>query len=222
MKRKFLIITGMVGSGKTRLVRYLVNNCSRVIILDPMCEYTRHGRVYTDARSVVQFFAQAKDHEDFCIVCQGFSDDDKKYLFELVWTIGNVLFVMEESQYYLETKGLESNEYLANIVRRGRHRSINIIAVSQRVPDFHPDVRAQCTSFVTFKQMEAVDLKYLEKRDINPEKVLSLTPFTTPEKLPTIDIHYCLSGETIDESKKFLENKENLFDDERFFDDFFL
>lgn len=189
----------MTGSGKSRLTKKLLQLCKRSFIIDVKGEYS--GSIFYTVTDVIDYIKYLNENESFRIVCRQFSSEQLKYLFEVIYVVGNCTLCLEEAQNYLYD--LDEYFYLDECIRRGREHRINIICVSQRVPDFHPDVRSQCNSFVTFKQMETVDLHHLNGRNFDVEKV------------PLLKMHD--NHETAIEGVHFLCEGEKLSDVEQWF-----
>jgi hypothetical protein len=183
-KRTIIVVTGKTGYGKTYLTRKLLKKHRRVIILDPNFEYT--GTIVSSFYEFAEYMKS--EPEKFCIVCRFEGDNDEEYLFRAVWEIGNCLLVIEEFADFVDE--MEKGYPLHKLIRRGRHKAISILGVSQRVPDFPPVFRSQCDTIITFCQTEPIDLQRLESNGFDPEKV---------SKLPYYQ--YELKGKAIDSGK---------------------
>ncbi len=170
--RHVILISGQTGSGKTFLARKIRNKAKRVITLDPLMEYD--GIIFYTFDQFADYVKQGGTDEgrEFSLTCRFTNDIDIYSLFKLCWIIPNHLLVVEEADVYLDD--IDNFKGFEDLIRRGRHQNISLLCNCQRVVDVHPKFRAQVTSFVSFQQVEPIDLKRLETWGIREDEVQAL------------------------------------------------
>jgi hypothetical protein len=172
-QRKVFVILGKTGSGKSTLARSILDKFSRIITLDPLGEY--EGNIITSWRVLVDTLEPLYDNwgnEHFNISCRFTTDEDVEYLFRLMWELHDVLFVVEETEIYLDPR--KPNKAFSRLINYGRHRHISLLCVARRVPELSVQLRSQATSIITFRQSEPRDLQLLELYGFNQEAVKTL------------------------------------------------
>lgn len=172
--RKVILIIGKTGCGKSTLCRKLRKRARRIVTLDPLDEYD--GVIFYDYQS---FLAYAKEHYStsghFSFTCRFDYDLDNNFVFKTVWEMRNVLLTVEETEEYLDPRSLNAD--FLHLVKRGRHRDISLLCVTQRVPDISIKYRSQVTTLITFRQSEPNDLELLERYGFDKERVKNLPDF---------------------------------------------
>lgn len=96
-------------------------------------------------------------------------------LINFAWKLGNCLLVLDEVDLYGK-----NNSAIEFIYRYGRHRNIEIVAVSRRFYDLPVIIRALTDYFFIFRITEKRDLEYLSRYIDNSrlEKIRSLPKYT--------------------------------------------
>jgi len=160
-----LIVTvmGMKGSGKTTLVRELVAERRKVLIIDTACDYSpkRDGvTVFHEWEAGLRALAETPKLSRYRYALRGLPDECLDYL-RVAFELPGVLVVLEEAPYYCSPAKLPAE--VARLVLQGRHRSIDQVYVTQRPSLVHRNVTAQSDILVSFAQHEPRDLKYLEQ-----------------------------------------------------------
>lgn len=82
--------------------------------------------------------------------------DEYDLIFKTAWDLGNLTILLEESDRFDET--IPS---FLEIIVRGRHKGVSIIAVAPHPYNFPKDLRRQLTDIISFRQTEESDLDYL-------------------------------------------------------------
>ena len=188
-ERKVIIITGKSGTGKTKLSREIIKLFRRKIILDILDEYT-DGIVFYSMKDFVNNVSVID--ENINIILRSFREKDINDVCEWCLIAGNVLLTIEEFENYVSR--YDSFPKLDEIIRRGRHNDVSLLAVSQRVPDFPPLFRSQITSFFSFFQDEPIDIKHLLSRGFILEDIEELER-CEGLNLPIENKHYLCQGE---------------------------
>jgi len=96
-------------------------------------------------------------------------------LIKFAWGRGNCLLVLDEVDLYGK-----NNSAIEFIYRYGRHKNIEIVAVSRRFYDLPVIIRALTDYFFIFRITEKRDLEYLSRYIDNSrlEKIKSLPKYT--------------------------------------------
>lgn len=189
------MIVGQAGTGKTRISREISSRFSRVLILDPLGEYS--GTVMETMAEVFEFFQEHGNLERFTVCLRNSDESDADFFFRLAWSLQNLLVVVEESNIYMDPRRRFPS--FLQLVSRGRHRMIHLLCVSQRVPEVLISFRAQKTSLITFFQEEPSDLDHLEEWGFEPDSIRGLTAFDGRFSQAVQGQHYLLIGESLDE-----------------------
>lgn len=183
-------IFGMRGSGKSYLAAQIAQKFPRQIILDPMSEYS--GDAYADdIPSLIRLFQQVleKKMQSFKIVFRPSphvraADELIDNIFRLVFELGNCTLILEEAQLFSTPHKLP--HYLKNILMIGRHRKINVIAITQRPAQLNKAILAQsahifCGQLHERNDIDCVsDFLHVEKRilqKLGRRKFVYFSPF---------------------------------------------
>jgi len=196
-KRKFLIVSGRSGSGKTRFLQsILLPRFSRLFVVDPMEEY--EGDAIFSSFEMFNDYMQDLDTlpDSFLYVCRFNDPEDVFAIMEYAPLQGNVCLCIDEFNIYIndETGGFE-NEHVQNIVRRGRHSRVSLVFSTQLLPDIPPAIRAHTTTVVTFAQSEPYVLRHLALFQFDPLEVQRLVNWDTQERTPNEEEHFLQKGE---------------------------
>lgn len=178
MQNVIMFVTGRKGSGKTTfaaaMARSLYLDGHRVIILDPMNGFDLPGSPRVSA--VADLPTDRIVGRSF-LAMPGTDGRLPAAVFLYAYTCGNLTLVVDEVDLYLPHGGPDDN--LLNIIRYGRHRGLNLIAISQRPANVVRDLTAQSDYIVMFQTSEPRDLDYLAGRigKDNADKVAALPQF---------------------------------------------
>jgi len=143
-----IFIYGMRGSGKTKLLEYLLRQYDlrgiRFLLFDTMHNHkweTKHGKIIRPP-----FGLKNKLFEHACIH---------------TWKQGNMVFAIEEIDQYCNPRYIPP--FLDSLIQLGRNRNISIIATSRRVAEVHSTIVANCDHHFIFKAFLPRDLEYYQK-----------------------------------------------------------
>lgn len=151
-------VFGHKGSGKSTLVKELVEEHDRVIIFDTMGEY--EGAI-EDFSEAVRELGRVQDARRFRVAIRLPEDYDALEAMEVAYDVTDCLVVFEEVSFYCSPSSMPT--ILKKFVRYGRHRQISQIYVSRRPAEINRDLTAQSDLIVSFRQHEPNDVDYLRK-----------------------------------------------------------
>ncbi len=159
MQRDVVLICGQTGSGKSTYARSVVAGLARAIILDAgFREFEAvHLDSLDDLLSSVESRRGLDDLEAPFRVSYTPLTDEYNLCFRLASAVGNVTLVLEEADRFAE-RDLPAYE---EIIARGRHRGVSILAIAPHPYNFPKNLRRQLTRVVSFRQVEESDLDYL-------------------------------------------------------------
>jgi DNA helicase HerA-like ATPase len=157
-------ILGPKGCGKSHLVREIVREQRRVVILDYVGEYGADVGAtaswgFDDSLAALE---RASRMKEFRLSLRDVYDRDRLDLLGVLFELEKFLLVVEEAST-LCTPGTIPKP-LERIVAIGRHRSISQIYVAQRPSMIHRLVTSQSDFVVAFQQTEPIDVAYLTAR----------------------------------------------------------
>lgn len=165
MQTETILIVGKKGTGKTSWAREFIKDKSRVIVAEAGFDefgvtYTTEFPAYIDQlrRGFFRVSYTPRSYE-WAALLQSAIDSGA--------ADGPLWLVLEEADRIPRTL-LEYEE----VMIRGRHYGINLIAMTTRAANLPPDYRSQATRVIAFRQHEPRDIDYL--RDIIGDKALDL------------------------------------------------
>lgn len=186
VQREVVLIFGKTGSGKSTLARDIIDRFDRVIIFDTRQEYG--GIVLESFAEFIDFFRM--DPPEFRVSCRFSSPVSFTYAAKAAFEIGDCLVVLEEADNYLKASSVsDPDDPVVQLVTRGRHAEISILAITQRPHLVAITLRGMATTVYTFggSLMEPRDLAYLAQWGFDPEAVSALPRF---EYLTVKDANY--------------------------------
>lgn len=167
MRNLNLAIIGQIGAGKTQMVKRLLGRASRVVVLDPLCDY-EEGTVIESFEEAARFWVQHRRDKKFTLIFRGragvsFSDDANaltpfRYLLRLIAHSQRVdklpplALILEESTFYAERNN-PWNEVKA-IYLYGRRWKINTISVAQSDVDISTQVRRNSQAIIALRNVK--------------------------------------------------------------------
>ena len=163
MKREneIIVILGKKGSGKTSLAMNLIRDKRRLVIFDFNREYEGFYVVQTPEQLIEVFRLNFDADFKVCYRPDPLRDIDDHFLYlsGAVFSMHNVTFLCEEVD--LVSSAGDMPDGLKKIINYGRHRGINLIALSRRAHKVPRDLTANADRIISFAQFEPRDIRYL-------------------------------------------------------------
>lgn len=163
------MILGMKGQGKTTLAQQMSADSHRLFCLDPLSEY-RDGLIFESVRALRHFFRTTRPQ--FRCIFRFDTEEEEEEAFALVWEIGRCLLLVEEADLLAPPVG--GSRMFRKLVKYGRHRSINLLAISRRPAEISRLFSSQTDEIISFREEEENDLLWLSKRGFEPEALKAL------------------------------------------------
>lgn len=196
LKKENVIISimGRKGSGKSTLVREIVNSGDfpRVFVLDTNGEYgVEDGfQVFHNVGAGARAMVRVRNKPEFRLSLRDKDTGRLIRLLEVAFEIPDTLVIIEETHFYASPSFLP--EELSSLVRLGRHRAISQIYVSQRPSGLNRNLTSQSDFIVTFRQTEPRDILWLAQvagggaEDVRtlPDYKVRVWTMGDPEKMP--------------------------------------
>jgi hypothetical protein len=158
METSVQLVFGIRGTGKSYFVKhYVIPKHKRRIIYDTQGEYN-DGIIFEDFAKLKEFWARCAE-KDFKLIYRPIRHDHFLELCDLVYLCGNMAFIVEELDL---TAGTYDNDIeFLSLIKRGRHRNVEIIGVSQRPFGINRNITSQAKEIYSFCQKEPRDIDYL-------------------------------------------------------------
>jgi DNA helicase HerA-like ATPase len=156
--RKIIIVVGKTGYGKS----YLVENeilplLDRVVIFDLQGEYDMPGFIYiTDLDSLQSYLIENVDTPGIKINCRFTEMYEYETAFEMCYYAENITVVIEEISNFANPSYMTPR--LEEITRFGRHKSISIVGVTQRIGDVGPLLLNNADLLIVFNLTDRNDI----------------------------------------------------------------
>lgn len=157
-EKKIILIFGKRGSGKSYLANKLIENEQKLLIFDTLSEYTK-GVVFEDYDKFAEFWKRVYIHPYRLIYRPLKPDLEIERIAELVFTIGDICFLVEEIDCYCTA--YQIGESFAHVIQRGRHKNITLIGVTQRPYGINRLLTSQAKEIYIFNTNEPRDREYL-------------------------------------------------------------
>lgn len=187
---KVILIYGKRGSGKSTLAKRIISHFKRVIVFDPLSEYAGDTIVNS-----LELFAETvtplSDSDAFTIVCRFVHESLEEttlaydYAARIVWDIGDILLVLEETEMFLDSFNKDS--FINYLISFGRHRNVSLVGIGRRPAEIAVKLRSQFTSVFSFTQSEPRDLYYFEQLGFDTAELSTLEQFEFSEIGETLE-----------------------------------
>jgi len=178
MDNEMIFVSGQRGSGKSYWIRHKTTELSRFLLFDTLSEYQGCAPSFDDLTELIEHCQKAGD--GFLEALFDDPSEDPKETFplfcEIGQEIGNLYVIVEEIDIFATPYDVP--EELNRLIKYGRHRGVNLIAVSRRPAEVSRLITSQATRFIIFRQFEPRDISYF--RSI-------IGPYA--DALPSLGIH---------------------------------
>ena len=167
MQNEIIVILGKKGSGKTVMARHMVSKKRRLIVYDPMRQFSACGVVLGRFEDILSYVSKNRRGQ-FRAVYQpeiplDAKDDRVRAEFiricDLVNRLVNVFFLVDEIDNCLPPRDRE-NGFFKNMIQRGRHLAVSLVATTIRYTDTQRNLTAQADTIICFHTHEPSDVKY--------------------------------------------------------------
>lgn len=172
------VVLGKKGSGKSTLVGEIIQDEPRVWVIDSLAEYGKERglEVCSEWEECVSAIEDSPSRSKFQISIRLLHEDDNLDMIDLCYDAAgdinarghNSLLVIEETSLYVAPTTLPDE--IAQLIRYGRHRQLDLVFVSRRSAELHRDLTANADVLVTFRTTEPRDLQYLSAY-FTPEEI---------------------------------------------------
>ncbi len=160
MKNEVILITGQRGQGKTTYLKDQIGLCNRVVIFDLLGEFTDYDTAY-NLREFFEMLSEDKEENFFVLNFYDpkTSEENFHVVCEAINRLQDIMFVVDEIDYFCSTHN--TPKQFDEIVKRGRHQSLQLMVATRRPHEIPPIIRSQVSQLITFRQIEPRDLEYL-------------------------------------------------------------
>ena len=129
-----------------------------ILMFDTFSDYTE-GVVFEAYEKFAEFWRLIYQHPYRLIYRPLKPDEEIEKIAELVFTIGDICFVVEEIDCYCTA--YQIGESFAHVIQRGRHKNITLIGITQRPYGIHRLLTSQAKEIYVFNTNEPRDRDYL-------------------------------------------------------------
>jgi len=167
MVNEIVVVLGKKGSGKTFMARSLVKDKRRLVVYDPMRQFSSCGVVLGHFEDILSYISINR-RGPFRAVYQpeiplDAKDDVVRFEFiricDLVNRLVDVYFLVDEIDNCLPPRDRE-NGFFKNMIQRGRHAAVSLVATTIRYTDTQRGLTAQADKIICFHTHEPSDVKY--------------------------------------------------------------
>lgn len=179
-----LAVFGRRGSGKSTFVKSRYLDARRLVIFDPMGEYGREIAGVASFETVAALLRHVAPRWQrgfkVAFAPSGGYPDALHRLSQALWQAQapyetgedrqKLTLIVEEANLGFPSHALPlGQDGFRRLVLQGRHRGIEIVAVTQRPAKVHPDLRANCARIVCFALADHIDVREIGQM-IGPDK----------------------------------------------------
>lgn len=166
MQNEIVVILGKKGSGKSIMARHYVKDKRRLVVYDPMRQFSDLGIVVESRRDFLEYLIGSYDGK-FRIVYQPVFEmashdiiaTEFQWICHSVSCLKEIYFMVDEIDSCLSPRDQE-NFYFKNMVQRGRHSGISLVTTTIRYTDVQRNLTAQADTIICFHTHEPADTRY--------------------------------------------------------------
>jgi len=169
-----ILVLGTTFTGKSYLAAKSISWSPQphVIVLHTKFDYSYLDQLspkYTRILRVLKPYPLSKRYfKDkrvlFCVITGLHERPLAQFLVEVVNTIssiGNCLFIIDEAHIFLKRNQVPYS--LVSFIRASRHFYTDVVMVTHRLTDIHPDIRAVITHLAVFRTVGALNFEVLKR-----------------------------------------------------------
>jgi hypothetical protein len=172
---RIVSIVGKKGKGKTTFTKEQIKNIPRVFIVDTQAEYD--GDVIDTFEELMKptcVIWKALSNGNFCISFRNRSNEQINFALRLVFAIGNMTLVADESERYLDLNP-QSNAPFNECIFYGRHKDLDVFALAHRPILLSTNLRSQVDTKIFFGLEEVEgDRQVIESFGLDFDEILNL------------------------------------------------
>jgi len=160
IEKKIILIFGKRGSGKSYLAKKRIEIEPRLVVFDTLGEY-ENGVIFgrENYEQYLEFWRKVYRGRFRLIYRPIIPTIEIEQICELVYTLGNCCFLVEEIECYCSAQQI--SDTFAKIVQLGRHKNITLIGISQRPYGINRLLTSQAKEIYIFNTNEPRDREYL-------------------------------------------------------------
>lgn len=153
-----IFVSGQRGSGKSYWVKDYIKGLTRYLLYDTIGEY-ESGPHFEDIEDLIDYCGPYENGGGFLeAVYDPIGNDDFGLFCDVALALGNVYVIIEEMDEF--TTPYYTPIELQQMIKRGRHRGVNVLGVSRRPAEISRLFTSQATRFVVFRMFEPRDIAY--------------------------------------------------------------
>ena len=171
MQREIILVVGKTGSGKTTWAKSLFAQTPRALLADagfqefPALYFAEYPEFVHYARTQGAFsdFQSSPFRLSYVPFRWGYTPRivEEPLIFDTAMELGNCVLFLEEADRFEDPRTLQEYD---EVISRGRHHGVSIVAVTPHPYGLPKDLRRQATRIIAFNQDEPGDLDYLAAR----------------------------------------------------------
>ena len=153
---------GKKGSGKSFFVKKAIPSIKRIIVIDPLYEYS--GTICENWTDVIDYLNEFKAN-DFRAIYRPQNDEDVEDFLLIINTVNDYTLVAEEVDMFCSPHDIHPE--LLKLTKYGRHYKRSLLWLSRNPFEVNRFMTRNCDNLITFRQTEPRDLDYLKRYGFN-------------------------------------------------------
>ncbi|OHB67774.1 MAG: hypothetical protein A2V70_19155 [Planctomycetes bacterium RBG_13_63_9] len=171
------MIYGQRGSGKTTKSQSLVADKVRLLVYDTLGHDYANGLVSSDRATFETIWKRTYAGRFRLVYRPRDPQGEFADICRMVYACGRMTFVVEETDLFFT--GAKCDPAFTDVIVRGRHEQIELLAVTQCPTGFGPLLRSQAHEWFVFRTREPQHVDYLKKRcaGVDPQHIIGLAQY---------------------------------------------